>query len=68
MTRWRWVAMSEDIDLMLTLDSDDPETIKRVETSAKANGITLVRIAEDEGWPTPSNMKDWPAEYWESQA
>ena len=63
MTRWRWAAISPDIDLMLTLDSDDPEVIARVEVSAKANGIVLVRLEMDEGWPVPAPL---PADYWET--
>ena len=45
-TNWNWVTISDEIKLALTLDSDDPEVIARVEQSAEANGITLVRIDE----------------------
>jgi hypothetical protein len=47
-TRWRWVAISPEINLTLTLDSDDPELILRVEFSAAENGILLHRL-DDEG-------------------
>jgi hypothetical protein len=64
MTRWRWVTISPELGLTLTLDSDDPELVARVEESAKAQGITLQRI--DESWPQPSeeawkaDTPDWP--------
>ena len=59
MTRWRWSAISPEINLVLTLDSDDPELVERVERSAKANGILLTRIEDPEPAPLP-------ADYWES--
>lgn len=62
MTRWRWIAISPEIELTLTLDSEDPELIERVEKSALANGITLIRLGEG-GWPEPAKL---PEDYWES--
>lgn len=55
-TRWKWVTISSDLDLTVTLDSDDPELIERVEFSAKSNGIKLRRLDDDEGWPMPSGV------------
>lgn len=46
MTRWRWITLSPELNLTLTLDSDDPELIERVEHSARENRITLVRVEE----------------------
>ena len=46
MTTWRWLTITPEIYLTLTLDSDDPVTIALVEQSAKANGIALARIDE----------------------
>jgi hypothetical protein len=61
--KWRWHAVSPEIDLTLTLASDDPELIERVEASAKANGITLERIEPEE----PARLQaPLPAEYAES--
>jgi hypothetical protein len=48
MTSWRWVTISPDLNLTLTLDSDDPELIARVEHSAEQNRITLQRIEPEE--------------------
>lgn len=42
--QWRWVTISPELNLTLTLDSDDPELIRQVEYSAEANKITLVRL------------------------
>ena len=58
MTRWRWVAMSPELKLTLTLDSDDPELIERVEYSARSRGITLVRIEEPEVQPIAADYAD----------
>lgn len=58
-THWRWEVISPEIVLTLTLASDDPDLIERVEESAKANGITLVRLEPDEPKPLP-------ADYWET--
>ena len=46
MMLWRWHTISPEIKLTLALDSDDPELINRVETSAQTNGIVLERIAQ----------------------
>lgn len=59
-TQWRWVAISPEIRLTLTLDSTQPELVERVEASAKANGIVLERIAE------PEEPEPLPEDYWES--
>jgi len=58
-TRWRWATISPEIELTLTLDSDDPELIARVEHSAKEQGITLVRVESEDPEPLP-------ADYWET--
>lgn len=52
-TSWRWVAISPELKLTLTLDSSAPELIERVEASAKANGIVLERIDPEEPAPPP---------------
>ncbi len=62
MTRWRWITLAEDLTLTLTLDSDDPEQIARVEKSAEANGITLTRIEEQPEGATGR----LPEDYWET--
>lgn len=65
MTHWRWITVSPDLDLTLTLDSDDPEMIRRVEASAEANGISLERILGDP-WVMPKDEpKPLPTDYWE---
>lgn len=58
-THWKWVTISPDLNLTLTLDSDDPEKIERVEKSAEANGIVLNRFNPDEPKPLPED-------YWET--
>lgn len=51
--QWKWKTISPDLNLTLTLDSDDPELIERVEYSARENKITLVRIEPEEAKPPP---------------
>lgn len=67
MTRWRWVTVSEDLNLTLTLDSDDPEMIERVEFAAREQHITLVRLDDDDGEAVgvrePAPL---PPDYWET--
>lgn len=71
-THWRWASISPEIKLTLTLDSDDPELIARVEESARANGITIHRI-EAEPWPGEALLskeggepQPLPPDYWET--
>lgn len=59
MTSWRWITLSPEIKLTLSLDSDDPELIAAVERSAEANKITLQRIKPEEPAPIAED-------YWES--
>ena len=58
MTRWRWLTLTPDLNLELTLDSDDPKQIEMVEESAKANGITLVRVEAFDPKPLPSDYAE----------
>lgn len=62
-TRWRWATLSPEITLTLTLDSDDPELIERVEHSARENRITLIRLDPPE---VPELPKPLPDDYWET--
>lgn len=56
--RWRWLTLTPDLNLELTLDSDDPKQIEMVEESAKANGISLVRIEPFDPKPLPPDYAD----------
>lgn len=62
--KWHWESSVPKVNLMLTLDSDDPELVAQVEQSAQAQGITLRRIdAAQDDWPKPANLPD---DYWET--
>jgi len=57
-TTWRWATISPELSLTLTLDSDDPELIERVEHSARENKITLQRIVPEEPRPLPEDYAE----------
>jgi len=46
-TRWRIATLSIEADLWIVLDSDDPETIAKVEHSMTANGFAFERVEEE---------------------